>query len=60
MSTDINQQIWESWWLELLAIAHSNGDHPGQPEMWKQDNWARNQTPKEAYLHEYVEARHQG
>lgn len=53
MNEDINQLPWDEWWLQLLEIAHANGNKPGQPEMWKQANWARNQTPQEAYDWEY-------
>lgn len=50
---DINQTPWEAWWVCFLAIAHAAGKDPGQPEMWRQDNWARNQTPQEAFDAEY-------
>lgn len=58
MSDDINQIPWETWWAELLAIAHAAGKNPGTPEAWKQDNWSRNQTPQEAYDNEYIWAGH--
>lgn len=49
----INQTPWETWWVCFLAIAHADGKDPGQAEMWRQDNWARNQTPQEAFDAEY-------
>ncbi|WP_153811682.1 hypothetical protein [Pseudomonas ovata] len=45
---------WNQWWAELLELAAKQGHHPGQPEMWKKYNWARGQTPKEAYEAEYT------
>lgn len=44
---------WEQWWAELVAIAAKYGHTPGMPELWKEYNWARGQTPQEAYLAEY-------
>lgn len=44
---------WEQWWAELVALAAKNNHTPGMPELWKQYNWARGQTPQEAYLAEY-------
>lgn len=44
---------WEQWWAELVAIAAKHGHTPGMPELWKEYNWARGQTPQEAYLAEY-------
>ncbi|KOG01387.1 Uncharacterized protein ABJ98_4590 [Pseudomonas syringae pv. aceris] len=36
-----------------MEIARRSGNTPGMPETWKEYNWARNQTPKEAYDAEY-------
>ncbi|MCO7566396.1 hypothetical protein NJI34_28430 [Pseudomonas sp. S 311-6] len=44
---------WEQWWEELVALAAKNGHTPGMPELWKEYNWARGQTPQEAYQAEY-------
>ncbi|KPX51192.1 hypothetical protein LCH33_004099 [Pseudomonas amygdali] len=48
-----NKTPWDDWWAQLLEIARRSGNAPGMPETWKQYNWARNQTPQEAYDAEY-------
>ncbi|MEA1762337.1 hypothetical protein U2237_11285 [Pseudomonas syringae pv. tomato] len=48
-----NKTPWDDWWAQLLEIARRSGNTPGMPETWKQYNWARNQTPQEAYDAEY-------